>query len=291
MPPPLLDASNSGGAFSQYQLSGYFPDGTPLPGGTQIFVQNPASGSFGASLEIAPTDQDWNVDGGGSWATDANYLPAIAPEGAGAVVYFGSIITAPATVHLDGDHTVGSLTFDSTQAYTVDAGTGGTLFFANVNGASSELTVQQNGHHQLLAPVVFQDDAEVNVGNNGSRESRTSLAMSTITIAPGHSLTKWGGGKLSADSVRGGALNLYNGALRMNPNGTSAATSKVEALQFANGATLDLADNDMIVQNETPDDYQPFLQTGLLPAGVHGPAKASLPPPPRSPPTPAKASA
>ncbi len=42
----LLDPLNGGGAYSEYEISGYFADGSPIPSGLDLFVANGSTASF-----------------------------------------------------------------------------------------------------------------------------------------------------------------------------------------------------------------------------------------------------
>ncbi len=42
----LIDPLNSDGAFSEYEITGLYPDGTPIPAGLDIFVDNTSTASI-----------------------------------------------------------------------------------------------------------------------------------------------------------------------------------------------------------------------------------------------------
>ena len=83
------------------------------------------------ALNLSQFTYTWNVAGGGSWATAANWTPAGPPDGADNTADFSQqTLAANATVTLDGSHTIGNLVFgDQGNAYnwTLAAGSGGTL--------------------------------------------------------------------------------------------------------------------------------------------------------------------
>ena len=82
---------------------------------------------------------DWVLTGGGSWGTAANWTPAAVPgSAANDVINITTNIAAAATVTLDGARTLGTLTLgdaDSTHAFTLAAGTSGTLTLNRTGGA------------------------------------------------------------------------------------------------------------------------------------------------------------
>src|SRR5690606_32638491 len=86
-----------------------------------------------ASTTVVPT---WNVAGGGSWSSAGNWTPSV-PNAAGATANFGDEITAPSTITLDGDKTVGTIRFGNANAYTIAQGTGGTLFLNQSTGSAT----------------------------------------------------------------------------------------------------------------------------------------------------------
>jgi hypothetical protein len=63
----------------------------------------------------APATGDNSHDANGNWSNSANWSGAV-PSGNGVKAVFGSIITAPRTVTVDGARTVGTLTFDNAQS-------------------------------------------------------------------------------------------------------------------------------------------------------------------------------
>ena len=116
----LLDGSNDSGMYSEYQLTGYYPDGTAIPSGVDFFVQN----GTGATYGFSGSGQQWNAGGGGSWGTAANWLPAIPVDGPGQFAQFNSG-AAPATLSLDGNRTLGELFMPGGEPFTIVSGTGG----------------------------------------------------------------------------------------------------------------------------------------------------------------------
>jgi hypothetical protein len=233
----------NGGNYSEYQLSGFFGDGTPVPAGADFFVQNPAGGASGASFKIAGTSQSWNVNAG-SWSNPANWSPNIIADGAGSNANF-STATAPATVDLDGDRTVGTLTLGGSNSYTIDQGSGGTLYLNN-NGAGASLLA--TGQHQILAPIVAQDNTTIDVELNlsGGKIANSSLTLAGGIISFGHvlSIIERGGAPLSVASVLGSELDIDYGTLSLMPDSTPAANgSYVEGLNITLQGRLDITNN------------------------------------------------
>src|SRR5206468_1476478 len=73
-----------------------------------------------------------------------------------------TITTAPATVTLDGSKTVGFLRFNNALAYTITAGSGGTVTIDN--GASGSGLVQViRGSHTVNVPMTIAHNATLDV--------------------------------------------------------------------------------------------------------------------------------
>ncbi len=87
-------------------------------------------------------DGQWISTTGGSWAEAGNWQSETIASDTGAIADFSTLaLSAPATVHLDGDRTIGSLLFGDTassaNAWTLAAGSGGALTLATSSGVPS----------------------------------------------------------------------------------------------------------------------------------------------------------
>ncbi len=166
----------------------------------------------------------WNVDADGSWTLAANWLPQIVPDGVGTGASFLGKITAPRTVTLDGNHTVGSLNFDNAFKYTIAPGTGGTLSIGDATTAGA-VTVT-SGSHEISADVAINGDTSVTVAASSGLTLSGGLA-----IAAGKTATKVGDGSMTISGTQnhgvGATLRVTRGTLNLNANSGSgsAATS------------------------------------------------------------------
>jgi hypothetical protein len=195
-----------------------------------------------------PATSTWNVDANGIWTVPANWQGGV-PDGIGRVVNFGSVITAPRTVTLDSNRTVGSINFDNPNKYTI-AGTA--LLTLDVVSGTAGLNVMSLGSHEIMPPIQLNDSLAVNVQLAGS-----SLRLSgQMTAGAGLTLTKSGAGLLEMKNVRIANLSV-GGTLRVLADGTSAATSNVNTLAVESGARLDVTNNAFVV-NYPPNDAEPF---------------------------------
>jgi hypothetical protein len=183
-----------------------------------------------------PTNASWNVDADGNWSQPTNWTPS-APNASGAVANFGTIITSARTVTVDSPQTTGQINFNNANKYTI-AGTA-TLTLDNTS-APVGATVT-TGSHDITAPLVLTKDATFTVTPAGSTLTASNLQSSSVGI------TKAGAGKLAVNNVRSGSLTVNAGTVAVLAGRSTARTSKVQSLTIASGATLDVADNDLIV--------------------------------------------
>lgn len=203
-----VDPFATAGTYNLIQFAGSV-QGT---GTSALSVLNPAPGKAynfnvvgnNVVLSIINTGNaaQWNVDAGGSWNTAGNWIGGI-PNAGGDTASFTFPITAPRTVTLDGNKTVGGATFNAANGYTIAPGSGGTLTLGN--GTSNALVFAQNGSHTVAVPVSLASNTIIDT------DSDAALALNGSVGGPG-ALTKSGGGTLSL----GSASNAYAGATTVN---------------------------------------------------------------------------
>ncbi len=175
-------------------------------GTSELSVLNPQAGygyTFGSSsgfvtlqVYIAAVLSNWNVDAGGSWNTAGNWSSAV-PNGAGEGAILNKALSSPASITLDGNKTVGGLTLNSANGYTIAAGSGGTLSLNS--GVSQASIIVTSGSHTISAPVALASNTVA------STDSGTGLTVSGQISGTGI-LTKSGAGSLDLDTV-----NVYSG--------------------------------------------------------------------------------
>src|SRR3954454_4978409 len=196
-----------------------------------------AGGMAGTITVVGSSPSTWNVDADGSWGTATNWAGGV-PDGVDAQAVLGGAISQPRTVTVDTARTLGQLTLDNSNRYTI-AGTG-TL---NIDVASGSGTIASaNGSHTIATAVALAKNTNVSVSGSSS----VLTISGPLTTAAGVTLTKTGGGSLEVRNVRVSTLALNTGAVRVTPDGTSGGASNIATLTLAAGATLDLSDNDLI---------------------------------------------
>jgi fibronectin-binding autotransporter adhesin len=130
---------------------------------------------------------------------------------------------------------------------------GGTLLVssdANLGAASGKVTffaaagpVLKFGGAFNSARAVVLESGTGTIDANGF-----NVGLTGPITGPGALAVRAGAGSLAVNNVRiGGGLTVSTGKLRVATNGTPAGLSVASALSIASGATLDLANNDMIV--------------------------------------------
>ena len=228
-----------------YNLIGYSGNIGGI-GTSSLSVANPQPGfsyTFGTSggfvtLTIGTVGvvRDWQVNGGGSWANNANWNSTF-PNAIGAIANFHVNLGAPATVTLDGAKTVGGITFQSngTNGFTIAPGSGGSLILNTSSGNSSIL--DGLGTHVISAPVTMTSNTILD----------TAAATDSITLSGVVS----GGGKLTKTGV--GSLSLLSSNTFTNLFTVSAGT-----VRFANGGlgtgALSLADSSLVWESGNSQD-------------------------------------
>ncbi|MEO6436527.1 MAG: PQQ-dependent sugar dehydrogenase [Tepidisphaeraceae bacterium] len=201
--------------------------------------------------------RQWMAPTGGSWNTTSNWLLAnleAVPNATGATANFlGRLIntgSAPATVNLDGNKTVGFLRFNNVVTNGVDpnswiiaSGSGGTLTINN--GASSALVQVIRGTHTIAAPLTFASHTDLDVAA-GAKLNLTGA----VTVNGGPlTVTKKGGGTVVVSGaltflsgIAANGITITDGEFAFAPGGTAR---RMGALAIT-GGRLNLFDNRMI---------------------------------------------
>ncbi|HZJ15846.1 MAG TPA: autotransporter-associated beta strand repeat-containing protein, partial [Chthoniobacteraceae bacterium] len=191
--------------------------------------------SVGAAVNfsIALSETMWASTGGGSWGQASNWTNSVPAAGSNAV--FGSAIVAPSTVTLDGDRSIGIMTFNSPIAYTVAQGTGGTL-----TGATK--IDDLGGSHTIATPVsMAASGLNVNVANAGD-----TLTVSGAIGGLG-GLQKNGAGRLLLTNANtyAGTTTINAGTVELGAVGANAVAGNVTlfggTLRFLQSEQIDNA--------------------------------------------------
>ncbi len=249
----------------------YLYSTSTLPAGTYAFIITDSSGgstpaAFSYSLAGSFASQ-WNANGGASWGTASNWTNSV-PNGQAAQVNLLASpgVTTSSTITLDGNRTVGQLTFANANSYTVAQGTvpsgvAGTLTIddtGNSSGTATPLIAVTAGNHTINAPVALANGVTVNTS------AGTGLTVTRAITGTG-GLTKTGGGALtltaantfgnttinggvltlaSTGSITTGTINVNNAAtltFAANPGAGVLATNVAPAVNIKSGGTVTVA--------------------------------------------------
>ena len=121
----------------------------PAPLRSYSFILDEQAKTVTLRIEYAAGESEWIASGSGAWETAGNWTVAPA-SAAGTTVRLGDAITAPATVTASAPVTLGGMTIDNLNAYTL-AGGG----FTFDNGASAPYLAVARGAHGVSAPLTL----------------------------------------------------------------------------------------------------------------------------------------
>ena len=182
---------------------------TPTPGLTYTPVYLPTSLVV---IATANGEKTWGVDSDGSSSLAANWIGGVAPGGIGDSATFSTILTANRTVTLDADTTVGTLTFDSPNNYTIAGTNMLTLQAAGATAAAINVSgVHGNGAHTISAPITLASDLNITQNSSG-----VFTISGPLNNAAGKQINVSGAGTTAIT----GSINLGN-ATSLSASGTS----------------------------------------------------------------------
>ncbi len=220
--------------------------GTPVPNtGPAFALASRISPSLATinSLMAAGGSPVWNTDAGGSWSTGSNWWNGIAPNGTSSEAVLGSIITAQRTVSMDAGKIIGTLTIDSANSYVI-----GGLNTLTVQGSLGTGVIRAYaGSHTIFAPLTLVGTTQISLAPLIEGRPNPTLTVSGTLTASGATIQKQGPGTLIVNNLRNAGLEVQAGKVRIAANGGNAGVSHLTSLSVSPGATLDLNDNDLIV--------------------------------------------
>ncbi len=178
--------------------------------------------------------QTWNVNANGNWSTAGNWTPATSPNSVGATATLGSIITANRTITVDSNRTIGTLTINSSNSYTVS---GGSRLQMDVASGSAAINILSSGSPTVSAAVRLSDNTIITHSGSGL------FTLSGVVSETGgaKSLTHAGTGTtlLSGSNSFSGGLTINSGTVRFgnnNANGSGTLTLNGGTVEASGGA-------------------------------------------------------
>jgi fibronectin-binding autotransporter adhesin len=215
-------------------------------GVSALSVLNPQAGyryTFGAAAGFVTLQvdefgmiTDWTSTGSGSFSTAGNWSNGV-PTGIGATANFVAASASGSTVSLDGDRTLGGISFNSANSYTIAQGTGGNLTINNDTSSASINVIA--GNHTISAPVALTSNLTFTAA------SASSLTFSGA-VSGTSDITKSGAGTLvlSANNTINGSTLVSAGAIEFGSLaslGSGNITLNGGALRYAAGTTEDIS--------------------------------------------------
>jgi autotransporter-associated beta strand protein len=200
-----------------------------------------------------PVPLSWNQPLNWLGSGVVNGVPNSVPNSPGAVANFFRTNTAARTITLDGNKTIGTLSFDSPFSYSISAGTGGSLFF-NKSGGPADLKSNQ-GSHTIAVGV------QLTSALNATINSGTLTISGAVSGAGG--LAKYGAGTLSltATNSYSGNTTVEAGKLSLTNRGLADGAD----VWISTGGTLDLK------FSGSPDVIDSLFLNGISqPVGIWG---------------------
>ncbi len=218
--------------------------------GTSIAGYNASFGTSAGFLQLtlaqAGALATWTNGGAtGNWSLAGNWsgTGTLPPQAAGDSATFGA--TAPGTVNLDANETVGGLTFNNASAFTLSSSNSSTLTLDNT-GSGVTITAT-TGSHAIQTALAFNDSVTVATASG----TQLSIAGNISEVSGTRSLTKTGSGTLvlSGTNAYSGGTSINAGVLEFSSLGSlgtgttlalgAAATNGT--LRYASGNTADVS--------------------------------------------------
>lgn len=252
----------------------WYPESVQVPGyniynggATALFDNNGnALAAIGAFNSTLPSGT-WISPLGGNWSAASNWSSGVIPQHSGDNVNFGVDITTPSTVTLNANWTVGTVTFDNSNSYTISAGTmtPGSLILDNGGMSAVAAVTDSLGTHTISAPLVLDSTASFTV----TKATDKLIVSGNITGAGGVAMSGSGTLLLSGINAYAGNTNINGGTLVVGSaaalptatvltigqsNSTGQAQlaagngqSVISGLTINPGSTLDITNNSLLI--------------------------------------------
>jgi hypothetical protein len=168
-----------------------------------------------AGLDFLPLaiGNQW-AGGDGNWTDNSHWTAGAPAGGIGQAAHFRTLASDATTVTLIGLTTVGGLTFNSAQKYSL-AGIG-PLHIEHAGEAQITVEASPALGHEIAAPLILGGDASVTIAPDAA------LTISGALIAQNHRVTKLGDGRMELTGPQlwssGGILRVAAGTLKVHQN-------------------------------------------------------------------------
>jgi fibronectin-binding autotransporter adhesin len=213
------------------------------------------------STPVAPGDLPGQIDllsHTSTWDVNESAAPIDLEVSSGIIgtATGGFIKTGPGTLLLSGKNTQGGITgVDSGNLIVASsASLGAPAAHIQLRGGTLLTTAAISGTHPVDVPS----------GTGTWDTGGFASSLGNIDTLPGATFLKQGAGVLTATHVKGG-LNLAAGRINIRPNGSTSGVSYLDSLTLAPSTTLDLNDNDLVMNNAVFSDVKAMVMAGYSP--------------------------
>ncbi len=162
----------------------------------------------------------WNFNGSGDWSKNTNWTPTVFPNGINDVATFPNLGGTTRTVTVDGNFTVGTLDFTSTDDYTI-AAIGGN-FLTLQAGVSATINTVSGGANMISTSMALSSPVVHNIAPIGS------ITISGAMSGPG-GYVKAGAGLVTLSGINTyvGGTTIAGGTLSLLGSGSLLSTGTV----------------------------------------------------------------
>ena len=130
---------------------------------------------------------------------------------------------------------------------------------AQLGAASNTVTLNTFGTLATFADANYAR----NLSAQGGAIDTMSFTMGLQNIS-GSGFSKMGLGTLEIDQVRATSMNVFSGTVKVNHDGTSAGTSKLNSLTMSGSQKLDLTNNALVLVNQSAGTWDGSAYTGAI---------------------------
>lgn len=262
-----VNIANFGGgvAAGTYHLFDY--NGTALSSITNLQLGSTPGGGYTYSLSnnttnssvdllVSLSNVQWANDIDGNWNLTSNWTSGVVPNSVGAQANFFGAIQVARTATVDGAFTIGTMTFNSANAYTIasDNVAGHGLTFNNGGAASISVL---SGAHTISAPVSLTDNLEITAASGAALTINSAIGQTTS----GRTATIDGAGTVT---FGGATANSYTGLTEVGLGtlnlGKSAGVNAISTggLQIDGSGTVALLASNQIADTASVNNNGTF---------------------------------
>lgn len=179
-------------------------------------------GGMACASRALAASATWNLNSNGNWSTPGNWLGGV-PIAEGDSALLGTVITANRIVTVNGAFTLGRLTLDDNNSYTVSGASPNALTFDGTKNANAILSVV-NGTHTVATPITLASALDV-----------VNATFSTLTFSGAISGTL--PLSLSGPMLLSGTNTAFQGETLFLPRGNSSTNVTINSTSALGTAT------------------------------------------------------